>query len=596
MILIALRADFFGRLAPYVELADLVGPEPRPARADEPRRAPSRDRGPGRANGARRSSLRSSTRSSTTSPARAGGLPLLSTALLDLWRERERRDADLRGLRADGRRSRRGRPPRGGGLPVARRGRSERLHAGSCSGSSRAATARPSTRRRATREELDADDDERVARVLAALVERRLLVADDGTVELVHEALLEQWPRLVDWLDEDAQGRRLHRHLTQAASEWEAAGRDPGELYRGARLAATLEWADAAGADAGLNRLERRVPGGEPHRVRSREPPAARPARGRRAAPRRGTRRRRGRAGGARLRKPPGDRGDRAAARRAGARRAAASTAPCCSRARGSSSTIRLRRGAISSLRSCEARRRSPCCTAAVRASSTTRSAPTVASLAVRSDNGSVAFFDTRTLREVGPRFTAPGQISYFGAIVRPVRALAFSPDGRTLAVGDSDGRHATLSLVDTRTHRARASLTSPARCGDGGRRVRTRRPHGRHRRGRLGTQFAAARGARLTPSRRRRRAPPVEADSRRTPDRVHRGRPFPARDERRDDVVPARRSNVRAGAHVPRLGRGGALSTRRHGRVRAATTVASGSSTCGPAQSGRWGAVRRGA
>ena len=70
--------------------------------------------------------------------------------------------------------------------------------------------------------------------MLAALVERRLLVADDGTVELVHEALLEQWPRLVGWLEEDAQGRRLHRHLTQAASEWEAAGREPSELYRGA--------------------------------------------------------------------------------------------------------------------------------------------------------------------------------------------------------------------------------------------------------------------------------------------------------------------------------------------------------------------------
>ena len=60
---------------------------------------------------------------------------------------------------------------------------------------------------------------------------------DDGSVELVHEALLEQWPRLGLWIEEDAQGRRLHRHLTQAASEWEAAGREPGELYRGARLA-----------------------------------------------------------------------------------------------------------------------------------------------------------------------------------------------------------------------------------------------------------------------------------------------------------------------------------------------------------------------
>ena len=73
------------------------------------------------------------------------------------------------------------------------------------------------TRRRATRAELDADEDARVARVLAALVERRLLVADDETVELVHEALLEQWPRLVGWLEEDAHGRRLHRHLARGS-------------------------------------------------------------------------------------------------------------------------------------------------------------------------------------------------------------------------------------------------------------------------------------------------------------------------------------------------------------------------------------------
>jgi WD40 repeat protein len=37
---------------------------------------------------------------------------------------------------------------------------------------------------------------------------------------------------------------------------------------------------------------------------------------------------------------------------------------------------------------------------------------------------------------------------------------MSFSPDGRTFAVGDSDGSHATLTLVDARTHRVRASIT----------------------------------------------------------------------------------------------------------------------------------------
>jgi WD40 repeat protein len=74
-------------------------------------------------------------------------------------------------------------------------------------------------------------------------------------VEVAHEALLREWPRLRGWLDDDAQGRRLHGHLRTAAQEWHAGGRDPGELYRGARLAAALDW--ATDHDPELNATER---------------------------------------------------------------------------------------------------------------------------------------------------------------------------------------------------------------------------------------------------------------------------------------------------------------------------------------------------
>ena len=59
---------------------------------------------------------------------------------------------------------------------------------------------------------------------------------------MAHEALLREWPRLRAWLEEDAEGRRLHRHLIARGREWEHGGRDRGELYRGARLASALEW------------------------------------------------------------------------------------------------------------------------------------------------------------------------------------------------------------------------------------------------------------------------------------------------------------------------------------------------------------------
>jgi WD40 repeat protein len=74
-------------------------------------------------------------------------------------------------------------------------------------------------------------------------------------VEVAHEALLREWPRLHEWLEEDAQGRELRHHLAQAARQWDERGRDSADLYRGARLSATLDWATTHGRE--LNQLER---------------------------------------------------------------------------------------------------------------------------------------------------------------------------------------------------------------------------------------------------------------------------------------------------------------------------------------------------
>ena len=110
-------------------------------------------------------------------------------------------------------------------------------------------------RRRVSVDELELEHDQDAARALAVLTESRLLTADEGTVEVAHEALLREWPRLRGWLEEDAEGRRLHHHLIGAAREWRDSERDPAELYRGARLASALDW--AAEHDPELNELER---------------------------------------------------------------------------------------------------------------------------------------------------------------------------------------------------------------------------------------------------------------------------------------------------------------------------------------------------
>ena len=108
-------------------------------------------------------------------------------------------------------------------------------------------------RRRAARAELGEGDE--VSEVLGVLADGRLVTVGEDEVEVAHEALLREWPRLRGWLEDDVEGRRLHRHLTDAAAAWEAAGREPSVLYRGARLASVLEWSGTHGAE--LNASER---------------------------------------------------------------------------------------------------------------------------------------------------------------------------------------------------------------------------------------------------------------------------------------------------------------------------------------------------
>jgi WD40 repeat protein/DNA-binding SARP family transcriptional activator len=467
-ILIALRADFFGRLAPYTELVDLASPNSillGPMTASELRRAIV---GPADKVGL------------VVEPAlvdalvddvagELGGLPLLSTALFDLHLQREESSLTLEAY------------VRTGGVRGVVGRHAEAAFAGLDGESQRVAKSillrlvagggdEVFTRRRVDHAELD-EDDENAARVLAALVERRLLVVDGESVELVHDALLEQWPRLADWLEEDVEGRRLHRHLTQAAAGWAAAGRDPGELYRGARLAGTLGWADGDGEGPALNRLEREfLDESRAAGVRETE------------RQQRTSRRLRGLLGAAvallvaallaavlAAHEWGTAQGQTTAAiaQRLGAQ---ALAEPRLDRA------LLLAREGVNLDDSVATRSnllaallRSPAAVAVLRGGGARilddALSPDGRTLVTRSDNGSVAFFDTRTLREVGPRFAGTGSISHCGAIVRPVRALGFSPDGRTVAVGEGDtsGNGSELFLLDTSTHRTRAIVRDRA-------------------------------------------------------------------------------------------------------------------------------------
>ena len=73
-------------------------------------------------------------------------------------------------------------------------------------------------------------------------------VTRSPTVEVDHEALLREWPRLRGWLDESRADIRNQRQVARAAEEWEKSERDSGYLIPGgAKLEQFMTWRDVSG-------------------------------------------------------------------------------------------------------------------------------------------------------------------------------------------------------------------------------------------------------------------------------------------------------------------------------------------------------------
>lgn len=253
VVLLALRADFYGRCAAYPELSALLASNhvlvPSMQR-DELRRAIER---PADLVGLR---VDPELADALVADVREepGALPLLQTALLELWRRR------------DGRRMRFGVYEQSGGVQgaVARlaedafgqlSAEQQQLAQGVLMRLAGEGETGGVERRRVPLAELELDRDAELDSAVALLTDRRLLTASAGTIELAHEALLREWPRLRDWIAENREGLRIHRNLGTAAREWQTLGRDEGALYRGTRLVEALEWM-AANPHA-LNQVER---------------------------------------------------------------------------------------------------------------------------------------------------------------------------------------------------------------------------------------------------------------------------------------------------------------------------------------------------
>src|SRR5690606_34191875 len=79
------------------------------------------------------------------------------------------------------------------------------------------------------------------------LADLRLVVTgrnlNEESVELIHEAMIRNWDRLGEWMDEDREFRRWQQRLRTNVQQWAASGREPDALLRGLLLAEAEQWA-----------------------------------------------------------------------------------------------------------------------------------------------------------------------------------------------------------------------------------------------------------------------------------------------------------------------------------------------------------------
>ena len=178
----------------------------------------------------------------------SGVLPLMSQAMAATWQRREGSTLTLRGYR------------RAGGVADAVN-RSAQAAYDALTSPQKDAARRVFTqltvttpdgqlaRRRCSRADLRAPGSPMAAdidAVIEVFSAQRLLVLGQDSVEISHDALLQAWKQLRDWLGDDQLDRALYSQVITDADTWDSNGRDPSYLYRPGRLAtidaATTRW------------------------------------------------------------------------------------------------------------------------------------------------------------------------------------------------------------------------------------------------------------------------------------------------------------------------------------------------------------------
>ncbi|MEV4398233.1 hypothetical protein [Nonomuraea sp. NPDC049607] len=264
VVVIGMRADFFGHCAAHPELAPalarplVVGPMTTTQLREAIEKPAERAELTLETGLAERivEDLGAASTDDTVLPAISsdpgGVLPLLSHTLRATWGHREGRKLTLAGYQATGGVSKslaRTADTALDTVGLAHRDRARSMltrlvHLGEGS--------EPSRRKVALTELLGPEDSagyEAARQVLDRFVEHRLVTVNwtvdseraDSTAEFTHEALIRAWKQLRDWIEEHRDSLLVREQLDRDARAWAGKGRDAAYLYRGLRLASAQE-------------------------------------------------------------------------------------------------------------------------------------------------------------------------------------------------------------------------------------------------------------------------------------------------------------------------------------------------------------------
>ncbi|MBX5455414.1 MAG: protein kinase [Thermogemmatispora sp.] len=108
-------------------------------------------------------------------------------------------------------------------------------------------------RRQARQSELALPDEQEtrlMQETYEAFVAARLLTverrAGEVMLEVSHEALLQEWPQLVDWVRQAGEDLPLQQRVSADVQEWWRRGKPRDRLYRGSQLKDALRWQERA--------------------------------------------------------------------------------------------------------------------------------------------------------------------------------------------------------------------------------------------------------------------------------------------------------------------------------------------------------------